>query len=321
MSAKTPLVSVIIPCYNATRYIPETLNCLRAQTFRDFEVILTNDGCPDTDNLEKALEPYRDEVIYLKSGKRDSAAGSRNNGINSSRARYIALLDADDLWEPDYLAVHVDYLEKNPAMDLVHSNAVIFGDNAWAGRTVDDKAIPAGETTLRQAVLFERIIYVGVTARRESLIRAGLFDPEVRGGEDWDLWMRLLRCGGRAWYTAIVLCKYRLHTANQGTRKMESLTHHLGVYRKHLNLPGLSNEERGWYEQGIRNIQAETDLFAGKQALYRRQRGEALERLKRANSVLRSRRVSLAIFGLQFAPGLMYSYVHRKFPTEYAYLH
>jgi glycosyltransferase involved in cell wall biosynthesis len=321
MSAEAPLVSVIIPCFNATRYIPETLDCLRAQKFRDFEVILTNDGCPDTDNLERALEPYRNEVRYLKSGKRDSAAGSRNNGIRASRARYIALLDADDLWEPDYLSTHVDFLENNPSFDLVHSNSVIFGNTSWTGRTINDTSLPASETALREVVFRERIVYVGATARRESLVQAGLFDPQVWGGEDWDLWMRLLRNGGRAWYTGLLLCKYRLHEQNQSTRKLESLKNHIGVYRKHLSLPGLSSEQREWFESAMRGLQAEADLFEGKQALYRQQREHAIERLMRANAVMRSRKIGLAIMGLRFAPNLLYSYVHRRFPTEYIYLH
>ena len=75
MADEIPLVSVIIPCYNATRFIPETLDSLRAQTFRSFEIILVNDGCPDTENLERALEPYRDEIRYLKSGQWASISG------------------------------------------------------------------------------------------------------------------------------------------------------------------------------------------------------------------------------------------------------
>src|SRR5580658_691870 len=107
ISPQPPMVSVVIPCYNATQYIPDALNSLRAQTFRDFETILVNDGCPDTENLERALEPYRGEIVYLKSGEWASISGSRNRGINASRARYISLLDADDIWEPEYLGVLV----------------------------------------------------------------------------------------------------------------------------------------------------------------------------------------------------------------------
>jgi glycosyltransferase involved in cell wall biosynthesis len=313
------MVSVIIPCYNATRFIAETLNCLRAQTFRDFEIILANDGCPDTENLEKALEPYRDEIVYLKSGKHASASGSRNNAINASRARYVALLDSDDFFEPDYLAANVEFLEANPQMDLVFSNAVFFGDTEWTG-TFIDASVPASEITLREVATRERIVYVGVTAKREALVRAGLFDPEVLGGEDLDLWLRLLRIGGRTWYSGRCLCRYRIHGQQQSSRPLESLKRHLGVYRKHLDLPGLSEEERGWFEAGERKLQAEANLYLGKQALYRRQRDEAIDLLSRSNTVSRANRITIAILALRFAPRLLYLYVHRKYPTEKLYL-
>ena len=321
MTPQTPMVSIVIPCYNATRYITETLDCLRAQTFRNFETILTNDGDPDTDNLERALEPYRDEIVYLKSGKHSSPSGSRNNAINASRAPYIALLDSDDLFEPDYLGTHVGILEANPSWDLVYSNAEFFGETAWAGKTFVDAAVPASETTLRHLAERERMVYIGVTARREALIRAGLFDAEVLGGEDWDLWMRLLRTGGRVFYSGQRLCRYRIHAQQQSTRVLVSFKNHLGVYSKHLSLPGLSDEERRWFETGRRKLQAEADLFMGKQALYSGRRTEAIELLTRSNAVLHSRRVSIAILALRIAPRLLYSYVHRKYPTEYIYLH
>src|SRR5579871_5140104 len=118
MVSQTPKVSVIIPVYNVTRYIGETLNSLRSQTFRDFETILVNDGCPDTENLEKALLPWRGEVLYLKSGKWASVSTSRNTGIQASRGEYIALLDGDDIWEPDYLKVQTSLLDANPDIDV-----------------------------------------------------------------------------------------------------------------------------------------------------------------------------------------------------------
>src|SRR5580704_10435194 len=191
MPESTPLVSVIIPCFNATRFIPETLDSLRAQTFRDFETILVNDGCPDTENLELALEPYSREIRYLKSGRWASISGSRNAGIMASQARYVALLDADDKWEPNYLRVLVGILEQNPSIDLVCPNARYFGETDWIDQTFFDRNPSEGNVTMESLISRRTTLFVGVTARRESLIRAGLFDPRIRGGEDWDLWLRV----------------------------------------------------------------------------------------------------------------------------------
>jgi len=320
-NSKQPLVSVIIPVFKATRYIPLALDSLRAQTFRDFEVILTNDGDPDTENLERALEPYRGEIVYLKSGKWASPSGSRNNGIRASQARYVAFLDADDLWEPEYLSTHVRILESDPAIDIVHTNPVMFGHPNLEGKTLMPGGIPAGETTFRQVILQERVIFVGVTARRESLLQAGLFDPAVLGGEDWDLWMRVLRNGGRMYFSGQSLARYRFHAQMQSDRKMEVYSNHMSVLDKHLAMPGLSDEQRGWFETRKRTMQAEKDLYLGKQALYRGAHSEALELMTRSHAVLPNRRLGLAILGLRLAPGLLRGYIRRKYPTEYSYLH
>jgi glycosyltransferase involved in cell wall biosynthesis len=321
MSATPPLVSVVIPCYNATQFICDALNSLRAQTFRDFETILVNDGCPDTENLERVLEPYRDEIVYIRSGKWASASGSRNTAILASRARYIALLDSDDMWEPDYLRVQVGILEADPAIDLVYPDAVFFGDNPAAGRTFMATYPSEGEVTLKKLVLRECTVFVGVTARRESLIRAGLFDPEVRGGEDWDVWVRVLRTGGTIVYNRQPLARYRLRKGNLSSDKLGSLRNHLGVCLKYLNMTDLPAEERGWWETTARQYRADTDLFLGKQAMYGGRRTEAIELLSRANQVLRSPRIRIAILALRLAPWLLFAYIHRRYPDEYSYLH
>ena len=88
-----------MPAYRVTEYIGAALDSVRAQTFTDYEIIVVNDGCPDTAALEQVLGPYLDRIVYLKQENR-GLAGARNTAIHASRGRYLALLDADDLWEP-----------------------------------------------------------------------------------------------------------------------------------------------------------------------------------------------------------------------------
>ena len=322
MNTQPPLVSVVIPCYNATQFIPDALNSLCSQTFRDFETILVNDGCPDTENLERVLEAYRSEIVYLKSGKWASISGSRNTGIQASRARYIAFLDADDIWEPDYLRVQVDILEQDSSLDMVYPNAVYFGEaGSWAGRTFMQMNPSRGEVTLRKLISREVCVFIGVTARRESLIRAGLFDPLIRGGEDWDLWIRVVRTGGKATYHRRPLVRYRLRKGSMSNDKLDLLRNGLSVCEKYLKLSDLSEQERGWWETQASNYRANADFVRGKQALYARRREEAIELLTRANVVLQSNRIRAVIAALRFAPHLLYRYIHRLYPTEYAYLH
>ena len=321
MPDKIPLVSVIIPCYNATKYIPDTLNSLRAQRFRDFETILVNDGCPDTENLERVLEPYLGEIRYLKSGKWASISGSRNTGIAASSARYIALIDADDVWEPNYLEVLVGILEQDPSIDLIYPDARVFGETRLSGKTFMELNPSEGEVTMEKLISRETTVFIGVTARRESLIRAGLFDTQIRGGEDWDLWMRVFRTGGKIVPHRHVLAGYRIRNNSMSADVLDLIRNSLSVCHKHLNLPGLSEQERGWFRACEEKYHANRNLFLGKQALYGRRTAEAIDLLSKANKVLKQRRISVAILALRLAPNLLFSYIHRKYPTEYIYLH
>src|SRR5947209_18334937 len=126
MPPAAPKVSVIIPAYNVSAYIADALDSLRAQTFRNFETIVVNDGCPDTENLERVLQPYRDEIIYLKK-ENGGVSSARNTALLASRGEYIALLDPDDIWEPEYLEVQAGALDSRPDLDLIYPDAVCFG--------------------------------------------------------------------------------------------------------------------------------------------------------------------------------------------------
>jgi len=321
MENLAPAVSVVIPVFNVTKYIGETLDSLRQQTFRNFETILVNDGCPDTENLERVLEPYRDEIVYIKSGKWASISSSRNTAIRASKGKYIALLDGDDAWDPEYLSTHVGMLEADPSIDLVYPNAVYTGETEFTGKFGMDYTVSNGDVTLEALIKRTCNVCISVTAKRESLERAGLFDPLVRGGEDWDLWMRLARVGGKIVYHRKPLLRYRIRKGSMSDDKLDLLNNGLTVYKKHLNLPGTTMQQKQWLEEAIQKQQATIDLVHGKLALYGKRRMEALELLERANRVLAERRIGMAILGLRLAPGLLYRYIHKRYPTEYAYLH
>ena len=316
----SPAVSVIIPVYKATRYIPAALDSLRAQTFRDFEAILVNDGCPDTANLEKALEPYKDEIVYFSSGKWASVSESRNKGIEAARGRYIAFLDADDTWEPEYLAVHVKMLDADPSIDMVYPNATYIGIGTSVGKTFMELFPSEGEVTLEAVLLRRCHVYIGATARKEILIRSGLFDPEVLGSEDMDLWIRILRNKGRIVYHRQPLANYRISLTHQSSDKFEALRRSIRMLDKHLALADLSSAERAWFEASHRKQTASLDLLIGKRALYAGNFAEAVAHLSKASKSLDSRKLRLALLGLRIAPGLIRQMVHKRYPEEHAFL-
>jgi len=103
MSSQGPLVSVIIPAYNAAVFIGETLTSVFNQSYSNYEVIVVNDGSTDTAELEKVLAPFRGRLVYLEQENKGPSA-ARNSAIGKARGEFVAFLDSDDTWLPDYLA-------------------------------------------------------------------------------------------------------------------------------------------------------------------------------------------------------------------------
>jgi glycosyltransferase involved in cell wall biosynthesis len=135
MSANDPLISVVIPAYNAAVYIGPTLETVFAQTFTNFEVIVVNDGSPDTAALESGLGPYRSRIRYIRQENR-GPSGARNTAIRDARGTYIAFLDSDDVW----LAQH---LERQVAMLCTSRTGVL-----WASHSITHHNLSRSTSTL-----------------------------------------------------------------------------------------------------------------------------------------------------------------------------
>lgn len=207
----TPWVSVVIPAYRASAYIAGALDSVFAQTYSNFEVVVVNDGSPDTPALERALAPSASRIRYIVQENR-GAGGARNAGIAAARGEYVALLDADDRWMPEFLQRQVWYLDAHADCDLVYCDAVITGDSPLAGRQFMDAAPSQGAVTLL-ALIEQRcnIMLSTVVARRTVIVHAGLFDEGVRRGQDFDLWLRLAHRGAVMRYQRHVLAERHVH--------------------------------------------------------------------------------------------------------------
>ncbi len=299
-----PAVSVIIPYYNTAQYVGETLDSLFAQTYTDYEVILVNDGSPDTEELERVLEPYREHVIYLKQENRGSS-GARNAGLRVARGRFVALLDSDDLWEPEYLAVQVAALERDPTIDVIFPNALLFGDSPFAGKTFMDVFPVEGEITIARLITQRCYVWVGVTARRETVLRAGMFDESLGSAEDLDLWLRILHQGGRITFHRRVLGHYRQRRGSHTSKPIWLLNNWLKLLDKVDKTMGLSPAEREATKQKRAEMYAMLRLYEGKKAFFSGDKKGAVEGLMEANRFLRSRRISLTVMLLRLAPRLL----------------
>jgi glycosyltransferase involved in cell wall biosynthesis len=186
-----PIISVVVPAYNASRWIKETLDSVLAQTFRDYEVIVVDDG--STDNTADLIESYEGAVRCVRKAN-GGASSARNVGIRCSRGSWIAFVDADDLWLPFKLDLQVRMLEKYPDLAWFYSDAYIFESDTRCIRCLaSENQRPYTGDILRQLLMYCFIPSPTPLVRRDVFDQAGYFSesPVTRIGEDWDLWLRI----------------------------------------------------------------------------------------------------------------------------------
>jgi len=305
MQRPAPKVTVVIPCYNAARFVAEALDSVFAQSYGDYDVVLINDGSPDTAELEAALEPYAARIQYIRQ-ENQGPGGARNRGIEWSRSEYVAFLDSDDAWTPDYLAEQIGVLTADPTIDLIYSDALLVGDSPLAGRTFMETTPSRGEVTFASLLRRECVVITScVVARRQALIDAGLFDAEFFHSEDFDLWLRLVHRGGRITNQPRVLARHRAHGGSLTAQSGALLRAQVEICGKLLRQLDLSPSERDLLQSHQAWCSAQLRLAGGKRELAAGQYGEATRSLAEANRVLRSRKLGLSLVGLRIAPALL----------------
>ncbi|HEV2733457.1 MAG TPA: glycosyltransferase family A protein, partial [Longimicrobiaceae bacterium] len=203
--AAPPAVSVIVPVYNTAEFVADALDSILAQTRSDYEILVVNDGSPDTELLERVLEPYAGRIRYLRQ-ENAGVSTARNHALGVARGRYVAMLDSDDRWHPEYLASQVAVLEADPSVHVVYPDAIRFGGGPE--QRYSEQYPLGGDITFARVLARECQVYGGVTARVDAIVAAGMYDPELRLAEDFELWLRILHRGGRIVYNDRVLAYY-----------------------------------------------------------------------------------------------------------------
>jgi teichuronic acid biosynthesis glycosyltransferase TuaG len=223
-----PLVSIIIPTFNMERYITETIESVRKQSFKDWEVIVVDDCSTDSTGLiVNRLVELDPRIRYFRlSSNSNLPAVPRNYGIKQSRGKYIAFLDHDDLWSPSKLERQIWVLEKDKSISMVHSHLAVIrnGRKFWAVLYLPSpKKSAASELTLKSRNMIQ---CSSVIIRREIVLKLGGFDESrnLRAIEDYHLWYRLSK-SHRIAFISEIHGKYRLDKA--GTSANENMQNRL----------------------------------------------------------------------------------------------
>jgi GT2 family glycosyltransferase len=312
---EAPAVSVIIPAYRATRYITTAIDSAFAQTFTDYETIIINDGCPDTAELERALEPYAGQLLYLRQINK-GPAGARNAGIRAARGRFLAFLDADDYWAPNYLAEQMRFLEMNPLADMVYADALLVGDSPLAGRTFMDAAPSTGVAHFESLLVGQcTVILSGTVVRRQRVLDVGLFDEHLQRAEDYDLWLRLARSNAEIGYQRKVLLFRRELPTSLCSDKARLFLNEVRVLAKLARQAPLTRSQEKIVAMQMEKMKAAINLEQSKIAFEQTEFRKAAAALQKANIVYNSWKLRMVLFSLQCSPGLLlcvHNYRKRK---------
>lgn len=223
-------ISVITPVYNAEKYILETISCVTAQTYTDWELLLVEDCSSDgtVECITRYMKERRDPRLRLIRQPRNmGAARARNRGLQEAKGRYIAYLDADDLWEPEKLEREYCFLREKDAAFVF--TGYEFADEQGRGT---GKVVHVPETlNYRQALSNTTIFTTTVMFDTQKIARDQLTMPEMKS-EDTALWFRVLRSGYTAYGLDENLVKYRRAGKSLSSNKLEAVRRIWNLYRR-----------------------------------------------------------------------------------------
>lgn len=223
-------VSIIIPVYNAEKYIQETIDCVRSQTWKEWELLLVLNGC--TDGSAEVIRRYRKQVkderirVIEMSGNQ-GAAKARNQGLMEATGRYIAYLDADDLWSPEKLELELAYMEEKQA-------AFVFTGYEFADETGKGlgKIVHVPEQLEYREALKNTTIFTSTVMFDTVKIAKKELEMPLIKSEDTALWWRILRQGYTAYGMDKIVVKYRRSGGTLSANKLEAIRRIWALYRK-----------------------------------------------------------------------------------------
>ena len=296
------MVSVIIPAFRAAGYIAETLASVFNQTYKDIEVIVVNDGSPDTADLVRALEPWRSRIVYIEQ-ENGGAGAARNAGLAVARGEYVAFLDADDRWLPHCLEAQMRHIEQHPGCEMVYANALLTGDTHLAGRTFMDTTPSEGPVSF-STLLSEQctVLTSAVVVRRDAVERAGRFDPSLRRGQDFDLWVRLAHQGTRIEYQREPLVERIVRADGLSADPVTEVERAIGVLNGIRTKLTLQPDDCSMLQQRVTRLGAALDLERGKRCLRAGRFDAARRHFQRSMALVPRWKLRLVLAFMSIAP-------------------
>jgi glycosyltransferase involved in cell wall biosynthesis len=246
------MIAICIPAYKAAQFLPETLGTVQAQTFSDWELVVVEDGSDDGTEaiIQDFAERVSQPVHYLRHSKNQGLTATRNTGIAAAEREWIAILDADDLWEPEHLARCVETLREGD-FSLVHGGSVLFDSDS--GRILEERAPSSkARAAVPESVFTQDYIIQPSSVILEKALweKTGGFNPDFQHVEDLEMWLRCLRAGTRIGYSGHLTCHYRKHALAMSGESYPMAAAFARVYAQHLDwevIPGSLRKAKAFH--------------------------------------------------------------------------
>lgn len=196
---KSPIVTIIVPCYNYAQFIGQTLDSLIAQSFQDWECIIVDDGSKDNSREVVAVYTEKDKRFKYIYQENKGLPGARNTGIKNAKGTYVQFLDSDDLLEKDKLGAQVKCFEENPELDLVYTDLMYFMDGHpdqlqysmdWLNAPWTLTKSGPGKDLLKYFIISTPILVPMPLLKIDAVNSINGFVEHLRSCEDWDFWIR-----------------------------------------------------------------------------------------------------------------------------------
>lgn len=278
---RSDLVSVIIPCYNGARWVGEAIESVLAQTYRELEIIVVDDG--STDESAEVIKLFRDgRIRYIHQENRGLSA-ARNTGIAAAEGAYISFLDADDIYFPDKTRRQVAFLRGHPHADVVTGDYTRTDKNL---RTLY-RHHPLPGMWPRKMLLIGGLFPVHCwLARREVLDEAGGFDEELWAAEDWDLICRIALLNKVIIHENTLACAYRMTPGSMTMKPRRQTEATLRVVEKTFDSHNMPIPLAGLKEEAL----AHSYLYGARRAFIVHDAGALQEYLDKAREAHESAR-------------------------------
>jgi glycosyltransferase involved in cell wall biosynthesis len=260
---RDPAISVITPAYNVSGILPETVASALSQTWRDFEMLIVDDG--STDDTQQVARSWAraDPRIRVYTRENGGIAAARNTAIEHARGEYFALLDGDDLWHPTFLESQMRVFNRRRAVDVVSGNAYNLG-GMMNGQPVNPAGTACRELCLLDILERENSVFIMSIFRRAVIDRVGTFDDRLRSNEDYDLWIRAAHAGFVFIHNPVPLGHYRRRPDSVSADEIKMFTGIMRVLKKATALCADRPRELAAIHKQLERFEAERFLASAK---------------------------------------------------------